>query len=171
MQFWTTDSCCSKLGKACCAGFWSGRRKKSLWGHISRSTLFLLVFVCFCICVLCTRSKVVKSETKKKPHCLLGPNDVDSVVPLGSEGKVILNSTYVYYGQNVNFFSSTRADCSNAKACCWSLQLFSSLDPFRALHKVLRTFTNLYKCCVNAQVLWYREKGAAINVHKFLFHS
>lgn len=64
-------------------------------------------FCCFCICVLCTRSKVVKSETKRKPHCLLGPNDVDSVVSLGSEGKVILNSTYVYYGQNVNFFSST----------------------------------------------------------------
>lgn len=79
MQFQTTEHC-SKLGEAC-AGFWDVR-KKPMCTHF-KVYIVPPSFCCIRICVLCTWSNIAiekkKSwvpKKKKKPCCLLGPNDV-----------------------------------------------------------------------------------------------
>lgn len=67
MQFRTTDSCCSKLGKACCAGFWSGRRKKACGGTsqgLHCSSWFLSAFAF----VSCAHEAKLWSQKPKRSH-------------------------------------------------------------------------------------------------------
>lgn len=172
MQFQTTEHC-SKLGEAC-AGFWDVR-KKPMCTHF-KVYIVPPSFCCIRICVLCTWSNIAIEKKKswvpkkKKKAMLLAWAKWCTTVWFLQEG-FSLDGTHVYPVQNVDFFGSTWAGSSNAKACGLCLQLFSSLEPFSwALHYVLCTF-NLYKCCENAQVSCYREKEAASSVHKFLFCS